>query len=146
MKMSLDDIARFPKVAYYVRVNLPEIVDVPVIVKAMKNIGQIDLPTLKAALKWGEGPEIKFVDALDACGEFTPGVGSHELRIKTRLAKEFEAGGGVEQTVDGGSVYIIGVTLLHELIHWGDDQNGVDRPGEEGEEFEKAIYGKVIPC
>ena len=41
-------------------------------------------------------------------------------------------------------VYLVGVTILHELTHWGDDQDGVDRPGEEGEEFEIKVYGKVI--
>ena len=34
--------------------------------------------------------------------------------------------------------------VLHELVHWGDDQDGVDRAGEEGAEFERLIYGKVM--
>jgi hypothetical protein len=34
--------------------------------------------------------------------------------------------------------------LLHELVHWGDDQDGVDRPGEEGKEFERRAYGTAI--
>jgi len=34
----------------------------------------------------------------------------------------------------------LGVTLLYELVHW----DGIDRPGEEGEEFERLVYGSVI--
>ncbi|WP_323037214.1 hypothetical protein [Pararhodobacter sp.] len=146
MKMSDADQSRFPKVKYYVKNDLPSILEVPVIVKAINKIGEINTSNLKAALNFGSGPEIKFVDNLGACGEFSPGIGSNELRILTRLAEEFEAGKGKETTTDGKEVYVLGVTLLHELIHWGDDQDGINRPVEEGEEFEKAIYGKVIPC
>jgi len=39
---------------------------------------------------------------------------------------------------------LTGVTILHEFTHYGDDQDGEDIPGEEGEHFEKAVYGKVV--
>lgn len=57
--------------------------------------------------------------------------------------QEFENGGGIRKARNG-NVYLIGVTLLHELIHWCDDQDRIDRPGEEGEEFENLVYGNVI--
>ena len=59
------------------------------------------------------------------------------------IAFEFEAGRG-RRVVRAGHAYLVGVTLLHEMTHWADDQDGVDRPGEEGEEFERAMYGSVI--
>lgn len=59
------------------------------------------------------------------------------------MVDEFEAGKG-KRVARAGDVYLVGVTLLHELVHWGDDQDGIDRPGAEGEEFERLIYGSVI--
>jgi hypothetical protein len=38
---------------------------------------------------------------------------------------------------------MVGVILLHELVHWADDQDGVDTVGEEGFSFEDAVYGGV---
>ena len=35
-------------------------------------------------------------------------------------------------------------TLLHELVHWGDWQDGKDQDGEEGNLFEIAAYGEVL--
>ena len=64
--------------------------------------------------------------------------------------KEFEAGKGLRATTSGKQVYLVGVTLLHELTHWADAQDGHDDavpgdPGnEEGEAFERAVYGGVI--
>ena len=46
----------------------------------------------------------------------------------------------------GASTLLLGATILHELAHWGDDQDGKDIPGEEGNMFETAAYGRVIPC
>lgn len=145
MKMSVVDKNKYPKVAYYVRVNLPDIIKVPVIVQALDQIGQVSLASLQSALVWGKGPDLSFVTMSD-CGRFSPGTNSSVLEINVKLASEFESGKGVRKTKDGRDIYAIGVTILHELIHWGDDQDGVDRPGEEGNEFEIAVYGKVIPC
>ncbi len=89
---------------------------------------------------------MKVADIPGVCGEFTPDVGSQELRVNRKMVEEFEAGRGKRPTPDGREVYVLGVTILHELIHWGDDQDGVDRPAEEGEEFEKTVYGAVINC
>jgi hypothetical protein len=143
MKMSTYDIKKYPKLAYYVRVNIPEVLKVPVIVNAFNKIGGINRPTLRGALKWGAGPTIKITIPSGAFGEFTPDCHSMEIRIERKIVEDFEAGKG-KRVARAGSVYLVGVTLLHELIHWADDQDGIDRPGEEGGEFERAMYGKVI--
>lgn len=143
MKLTLTDQKAFPAFAYYVRVNIPQVICVPAIVSAMDRIGQLNKAKLTQALKWGNGPSIKITKLVGAIGEFTPDIGSNEIRIETAIVKEFEGGKG-RRVAKAGNVFLVGVTLLHELVHWGDDQDGVDRPGEEGEEFEKLVYGKVI--
>lgn len=143
MRMTPQDIKKYPKLAYYVRVNLPEVMRVPAIVSAFNKIGGINRSTLRGALVWGAGPTIKVTPLIKAYGEFTPDCHSQEIRVDTKVVDDFEAGKGV-RLAHAGNVYLVGVTLLHELTHWADDQDGVDRPGEEGEEFERSVYGKVI--
>ena len=143
MKMSSNDVKKYPKLAYYVRVNIPQILKVAAIVNAFATIGGINRATLRGALAWGAGPTINITKLTGAFGEFTPGSKSQEIRIDKKIIADFEAGKG-KRLAHAGSVYLVGVTLLHELTHWADDQDGIDRSGEEGEEFERAMYGKVI--
>ena len=149
MKLTTDDQKRFPKLKQYMRDSLPKVVDVPIIVKAMEDIGQINKSRLRQVLKFGDGPNVTVVNDLRnsdgdrVFGLFKPNIGSNEIKIDEDMVKEFEAGRGL-RTARAGKVYLVGVTLLHELIHWGDDQDGVDREGEEGEEFEERVYGSVI--
>jgi len=144
MKMTHADIVAYPRFARYVRKSIPEIIHVRPIVRAMQEIGQINRATLQRAVKWGQGPDINITPLAGAYGQFTPNVGSNEIRIDKGVVEDFEAGRGVRRTSRGRKVFLVGVTLLHELIHWGDDKDGIDRPGEEGNEFEIRIYGKII--
>lgn len=145
MRFSVADTKAYPKLAYYIKNDLPKIIDDPVIVSAMSKIGQINKTKLKQVLKWGQGPTIKVIPLMGECGEFSPGINSQEIRIDERMVKEFEQGKG-KRSAKAGKVYVVGITILHELIHWGDDQDGIDRPGEEGEKFERMVYGSVINC
>lgn len=143
MKMSTQDQSDYPKLKQYVMCSLPSVADIPVIRNAMLEIAQLNHSKLKAALAWGNEPTIKVTQIEGAVGEFTPDIGSNEIRLDTDMVEEFEGGGGL-RNARAGRVYLVGVTILHELVHWGDDQDGVDRPGEEGEEFERKVYGRVI--
>jgi len=143
MRMLNSDIKKYPKLSYYVKVNMPQVLNVSSLVNAMNKIGNINRTQLREALSWGRGPQIKITKLASAYGEFSPNSKSNELRIDTDLVKDFEKGKGTK-VARAGNVYLVGVTLLHELIHWGDDQNGIDRKGEEGSEFERLVYGRVI--
>src|SRR5262245_45012773 len=146
MRMRLLDRVNYPKFTKYVKNDLPTVADVPVIVKAFERFGKIDRPTLQRALVWDEGPDIKVVyeDDIPGYGQFTPGEGSNEIRIRRDVVLEFENGRGLYPTKSGRLVYLAGVTLLHELVHWADDRDGIQTDGEEGKRFEIAVYGKVI--
>jgi hypothetical protein len=143
--MTAADIKKYPKFAAYVSKNIPEVRFVPAIIATIKKLaGDIKADKIKKALEWGSGPMIKIVDTNAYEGEFTPDENSQEIRIRKRRVDEFEAGKGLVKTPNGKLVYFVGVTLLHELTHWADDQDGVDTPGEEGEQFETAMYGGVV--
>ncbi len=143
MKLSNVDIGNYPKFAYYVKNSIPKITGVKSIVRAMQDIGQIDKVTLKRAVKWKSGPTIKITPLAGAYGEFTPYINSSEIRIDKTIVEDYEAGRG-KKVARAGNADLVGITLLHELVHWGDDQDGIDRPGEEGEEFELRVYGSII--
>ena len=145
VKMWLDpaDAKSYEKLAEYMSRKLPLAYKVPSIAYALQKTGQFNRPRLRFALRWGQGPTVRVRDLVGAFGEFTPGSGSNEIRIQRAMVQDFEAGHGIRRA-RVGNVYLVGVTLVHELVHWCDDQDGIDRPGEEGEEFETLVYGRVI--
>ena len=154
MTMDEQTIKDFPALHYYVRVNLPDAANVSAIVSTIKKLsGKTSSQTIKNALKWGNQPTIKVVDSLMCAGKKSFGCyswGSDVVRVDKALVTQFEAGGGVVKTTKGKRVFLLGVTLLHELTHWADAQDGVDdavdgdTSNEEGNAYEKAVYGKVL--
>ena len=142
MQMLKADIKAYRQFHRYVSLRIPEVAAVFKIVKEIQaEAGTISTAKIKKALEWGEGPVIRVVE-MDEAGKFTPGT--NEIKIRKKRVEEFEKGKGLVTAPNGKLVYYVGVILLHELTHWADDQDGVDNPLEEGDEFEKAIYGGVV--
>lgn len=154
MKMAEATIKAYPKLHYYVRVNMPEVTNVKAIISQIKKLaGATSRDTIKTALKWGSGPTIEVVPNLVCAGVNAYGCyawGSDVLQIDEAMVKDFEAGKGVVKNAAGKRVYLVGATLLHELTHWADAQDGTDDPvkgdpsNEEGNAYEIGVYGKVL--
>ncbi|MFM8332494.1 MAG: hypothetical protein ACKN9T_12460 [Candidatus Methylumidiphilus sp.] len=144
MKMTNQDQVKYPKFTKYVRYALPQVVESNAIVAAFQKYGQIDRATLKRALKWGNEPHITIKTLVGAVGEFNASVDSNEVNIHDGIVQEFEDGHGLRKTKYNKNVYLVGVTLMHEMVHWADNLDGIDFPDEEGEQFEKDVYGQVI--
>ncbi len=148
MKMSEDTIKKFPKLHYYVRVNMPEVAEMDAIINEIQKLaGTVKKSEIRDALKWGKGPTITVVSGLMCAGVKSYGcfrAGKDELRIDEQMVKDFEAGKGQVKNSKGKRVYLVGATLLHELTHWADAKDGKDNPVEEGDAFERATYGKVL--
>jgi hypothetical protein len=118
--------------------------------RAFLRFAQMDRATLKRALKWGNQPTLEILPLTSAPGtflngEFTPDIGSNTIRLNELLVEAFESGTPANLATThnsrGQPMPRVGVTILHELVHWGDDQDGIDFVGEEGEQFEEAVYG-----
>src|ERR1700758_5421915 len=72
---------------------------------------------------------------------------STQIEIDDDLAAEFEqnSNANLRLTKFGRHVFLTGVTLLHEMCHWGNFLNGVaETDGDAGEKFETAVYGGVV--
>ena len=138
----MTDQKKYPKLTEYVKNQLPKVKAIPKIANALLKNGEIKKKSLPVVLMWGAKPTISVVAMpKNQCGEFTPNSSSNEIRISKSLVEDFEKRGGSRK-----STLLLGATILHELAHWGDDQDGKDIPGEEGNMFETAAYGMVIPC
>lgn len=102
-----------------------------------------------------DGPVIKVTDlsAMEDSpkGYFHQGVGSDVLAISTPFVNDaIKAKGDLKKDY----VFLTAVTILHEHVHYGDDQDGVDyntseedgegRTGEEGGMFEVQLFGKRL--
>lgn len=143
MIMSRADQTRYPKFTKYVRYSMPTVINVKSIVAGFAKYGQIDRATLKRALAWGNQPTIVIKPLVDADGMFNGSVDPDVINLNTSVVEEFENGHGVRKN-KWGKVYLVGVVILHEMIHWADHRDGVDFPGEEGEQFEQEVYGTII--
>jgi len=142
MQMDAQDVKDYPKFAKYVKEELPKVADNAYIRYAMSKIGELSQAKLKVALTWGLGPKLKLLEMHDVYGKFTPGTNEIKLDL-IDCVRPFEKGTDWVQA-RAGKVHLAGAKLLHELVHWGDDQDRVDNPKEEGDEFEKMVYGGVL--
>jgi len=142
MNITKIDQKKYPNLTQYVHYVLPKIKGIPKISNALLKNGEIQKKSLNAIMTWGSTPRLKVVTMPKyQCGEFTPNSKSMEIRISRILVDKFEKSGGSKKLT-----LLLGASILHELAHWGDDQDGIDIVGEEGNLFETAAYGYVIPC
>lgn len=146
MKMSRTDIAKYPLFHQYVSVALPTVQYVkPIIDTIQKLAGKTPRATIIEGLQWGKGPMIKIVPSLPGANAQTA-WGSDIIELNVNRVTSFETQTGhLGRNKNGQLVYLVGVTLLHELTHWADAKDGVDdAPYEEGDQYEMDVYGQFV--
>lgn len=141
MKMSSGDVVRFPKCYERIRFWLPRVGGYQWIVDAMQTAGQLTPEQFRRALSWGTNPLLRITPLRKAYGQFVDGKGSQEILIDIDLAEDFERSPVPKMA---GGWYMLEVTVLHEMTHWGDDADGKDKGGEEGNWFERLAFGRVM--
>ena len=154
MRLTERMIVAYPRFALYVREELPAFAYADDIIDTIHDLaGSTPRARIVEALQWGQGPRISIVKRLVCAGGPAYGCytwGSNQVMVNEVTVSEYEAGRGQVKVSKGRMVDLIGVTLLHELTHWADAQDGVDDPvpgdptNEEGEAFERRIYGRII--
>ncbi len=153
MKLSDEDQKNHPQLTQYVRYSMPQVINVGVIVKAVHEHGLLSVDEFKKALTWGEPPLIKIADSsVVKCGTVNSWYGCNrndqEIEVDLETVTTFEKGGigaNVDKNAAGKNVYLLGVTLLHELCHWGHKlKKTAETAGHAGDLYEKAAYGRVL--
>ncbi len=152
MRMNADQIRYYAKFAQYVRTALPSVVRENKILEAMKKHSGAGETIIKKGLAWNSGPIVN-VTALvpqQRGGKVSTPTGGYRLHSNTVDVSAADVGryqtGQDIRTSARGQVHLITVILLHELTHWAREQSGTkESPGvEDGFEFEKEVYGRVI--
>ena len=154
MKMKPEDIANYPKFAHYVRYKIPELTSVGPVVQNLKTKGCLTEAEIRDALRWGHEPLIVITDLSNGQCRVSSAYGctrkanDNQIEIDEGTVQEFEDSPdalGVGKNAKGKNVYIVGVTLLHELCHVGHYKHGKVEKTEAGFTFENATYGKSVP-
>ena len=152
MLMNSDQIRDYAIFAKHVRTALPTVVREKKIVEAIKNHSGADDAIINKGLTWGSGPTINvkaLVPQQRGGHVYTPtgGYRLHSNTIDVSMADvgRYQTGQDMRASTRG-HVHLITVILLHELTHWAREQSGTnDSPDiEDGFEFEKEAYGKII--
>lgn len=159
-----------PKFFRYVTENMPDVANVPVIARAMQSNGFMNLKAFRNALSAGQPPLLVLVPGLrNPAGKkrngFTPESPpvalngfmppANSILLEKQLADDFESGKPklvdtvADDPANNRRVYLAGVTILHELCHWGDwKAHGKFTDGvgglEHGEQFEFDVYGALL--
>jgi Metallopeptidase toxin 3 len=151
MKLSGDDQTNFPELTHYLKHDFPLLIGNAIIVSNLRRFGSFTLAQARSALLWDTDPLVVITD-LDAgqCGvpaAFGCTRDTTHIEIDDDVVNEFENNNNdnLRLTAFGKHVYLTGVTLLHELCHWGHRVNGVaEAGGDAGDQFETATYGGVV--
>jgi len=152
MRMNADQVRDYEKFGQYVRNGLPTVVWEKKIMQAIKQNSGADEAIIKKGLMWGGGPivNVKALVPQQRDGHVYTPTGGYTLHSNTIDISMADVGryqtGEDMRTTARGQVHLITVILLHELTHWAREQSGTNEsPGrEDGFEFEKQAYGKVI--
>jgi hypothetical protein len=151
MRLTADDQSSFPQLTEYLRHAFPRLTSNAVIVFNLNRFGSLSAAQARHALMWGTDPLVSIVDlSAGQCGiPSADGCTSDatHIEIDDDIVAEFETGGNANLRLapNGHFVYLAGVTMLHEMCHWGNFLNGVAEATDTGTQFETAVYGGVVP-
>ncbi len=133
--MLIRDQLDYPKVAGWVRHELPHIPEKPTVWKAFKKHGQLNSFVALQAINWrDESPLLRIKPLGSDNGAFDP---NHPdwIMLAQEVATRFET-----DHTRAEAQLLLESTILHELVHWGDHRDGHDQAGEEGKAFEQEAY------
>jgi len=142
--------ADYPYLTEYLENQLPTVSNIPLIINTINEITSIEEEQIIEDLQWGYGPKIHIVQ-LDNFGDNTNDktVGFFRAQDSDIIYLDIDYVNGLEngtttQYEKDALLFYIGVVILHEYVHYADNIDGVDYPGEEGIIFEVLVYGEDV--
>ena len=140
----------FPKLTEYLKNQMPKVAKIPTITNTIQELTSLTLAQIQEDLQWGKGPTITIIQ-LDNYSEETDEntTGAFDKNTPDRLLLDIDyvsalENNTIEQYQEDGLLFYLGLVILHEYVHFGDNTDGKDYPGEEGEIFEIKAYGKNV--
>jgi hypothetical protein len=152
MRMSDDQISKYETFAKLVRTTLPTVMHDKKLMAAMKNHSGADDATLKKGLMWGSGPLVNVAMLIpkEEGGKTVTPTGGYRLNSNIIDVGMGDVGryqtGQDMRTTARGHVHYVAIILLHEMVHWAREVSQTKEilGEEDGFEFEKEAYGKVV--
>lgn len=102
-------------------------------------------------MQWGSGPTLNIIQ-LDnfASNTTSTTLGAFDgNRSESDIYLDIDYVNTLEryynsQGLEDAWLFLLGVTILHEYVHFGDHIDSIDYPGEEGSVFELKVYGHQV--
>jgi len=138
---------QYPKLTQYLKNQLPTVKNNSIIVNAIQTYTSLSELSIEENLSWGSGPTIR-IEQLgnNIYGEFRKQNDPNSLYIDIDLVNSMENTNPGSESADS-FIFLIGVTILHEFVHYGDYNYNGDTwnyPQEEGLLFEQDVYGQTV--
>ncbi|WP_213520793.1 hypothetical protein [Nonlabens sp.] len=136
----------YPKLTEYLKNQLPTLKNNTTIIKSIKTYTNLTTAQIQENLQWGRGTVIKVEQLGSAYGMFKKSVDPDSLYLDIDLVNLLETSTSGTDLADA-MAFLIGVTILHEFVHYGDYNNNGDAwqyPQEEGLLFENDVYGQSV--
>ncbi|QDC10110.1 hypothetical protein FHY55_13010 [Oceanicola sp. D3] len=135
----------YPRCTTFLQGDLPTMVYDQKAFEAFKKHGEMSDELAKKTLRIGAPPTIRPAFLKEAHGKYY-GAGSPKLKDTIFLSTELLA--WYEFCEENRNDVLLRkymlIKTMHEMVHWGDEQDGVDQAPEEGEEFEKEACGYYL--
>ena len=138
----------YPKLTEYLKNKIPLIYDIPKIINAIHDITNLPYYEIEDDLQFDSGPIIEIIQLDDYAintDENTVGLFDKSNPNNLFIDKDYILAlenSNEDQLIQEGLLFYLGVVLLHEYVHYGDNTNAVQYQGEEGDEFELRVYGQ----
>jgi RHS repeat-associated protein len=145
---------RYPRLEQYLRKGIQKVLDNKVIKDALKKHTGYSNEQLTEIFTWGKGPTLnpsklgderlsilgETMALITPDGSYSPGTAF--IMINEDLLADLESAQGRDKDY---MLFITAVTILHELVHFGNFENNVNTNSDEkGNDFENYAYGAVI--
>ena len=152
----------YSKLTEFLKVELPKIIHNTKVIDAINDLTDVPKETIKEALKWGKGPEVR-IEQLQGDGDNAK-LGSYRghvfpelknvLFLDIDLVNSFENSTNTE--FSDAMAFLIAVTILHEYTHLGDSvfgnnywgntwiESGFNNENEAGILFEEMVFDERV--
>ena len=136
----------YPKLTEYLKNQLPTLKNNSTIINAIKTYTSQTTAQIQQHLQWGQGPTIRIEQLGTAYGKFKKSTDPDSLYLDIDLVNQLEST-TPNSNLANAFAFLIGVTVLHEYVHYGDYNYNGDfwqYPQEEGLLFETDVYGQSV--
>jgi hypothetical protein len=132
----------YPKLTEYLKNQLPTIKNNQTIINKIVEYGDLSASEVKSQLEWGKGPEIQIKQLGVHYGLFN-GNYPNVLNLDIDLINDLE-NSTPNSRLANSFAFLVGVTILHEFVHYSEYTDSRWNNPESGELFEIDVYGQTV--